>query len=404
MRRENMKKNAFAFLIAGMIWVAVNDAWSDTRIDSLSSDPRFTEDLDLIWMYPQKVIQYQDTADFRLNNPAVVSLGDQYGFGSLGAGASGSHQYEWGGVIDGKQKDVGVLGAYVNRPFVPLYYTVYGEYWRPVGGTTAWGSSALPANKLDLFWAQSFGTTDFGIRLNYGGMQNSGTDYSRTLGVDTGIGFKGGGAFSEANFHAGYTFGTFQNGATGIRSNGIFSLSLGSLLQHDMGPDDNLRLFGDLGLDQYQDTSGFDTTQTLATLGVAINHAVHSGRGLVSTGLVTSGGGGNNKTNWSVGWNGSVEDSLIDWLVLRAGLFKSIFDQQSSGGVVSDLTVPNTVVFSVGAGLHLENWALDTRLLVNSLESNLITPAPGEGILFAQSNPSKTFIVTLIEADLRYSF
>ncbi len=376
--------------------------YGDPRIDSLSSDPRMTEDLDLIWMYPQKVIQYQDTTDFQLNNGASETKGNPSGFGSYNADTSTSEQYEWGGVIDGKQQDIGVLGAYVNRPFTPLYYTVYGEYWRPVGGTTPWGSTSMPANKVDLFWAQSFGSSDFGIRLNYGDMQNSGTDYARTLGAEMGIGFKGGGAFSEADFHAGYTFGTFQNGDTGVRSNGIFSLSLGSLLQHDMSPQDNLRLFGDLGLDQYQDTSGLDTTQTLATFGLALNHEVHGGNGLVSTGFVVDGTGGDSQSNWSIGWNGSVEDSLTPWLILRAGLFKSIFDQQVSSGITYDPTIPNTAVFSVGAGFRWENWILDTRVLVRSLETSLNNFEPGNGIAFQSS--TNAGIVTLTEADLRYSF
>jgi hypothetical protein len=396
------KKSSWAFGLGILAMVWGPKLYGDTRIDSLSSDPRMTEDLDLIWMYPQKVVQYQDTADFRLNNGAAVATGNVNDFGSMDTGSLASNQYEWGGVIDGKQKDIGVLGAYVNRPYIPIYSTVYGEYWRPVGGTTTWGSSAMPANKVDLFWAQSFGGADFGVRLNYGDMQNSGTDYARTFGAQAGIGFKGDGAFSEADFHAGYAFGNFENGATGVSGNGIFSLSLGSLLQHDMGLQDNLRLFGDFGLDQYQDTSGLDTTQTLATLGLALNHAVHGGKGLLTTGLVVNGIGGDNETNWSVGWNGSVEDSLTDWLILRAGLFKAIFDQQASGGVVSDPTIPNTVVFNIGAGFRWENWALDTRVGVKSLEGSIQNFEPGNGIAFQSS--SNAGLVTLIEADLRYSF
>ncbi|HEY5038322.1 MAG TPA: hypothetical protein VIJ93_04540 [bacterium] len=381
-------------ILAFGLW---SEVLGDTRIDSLSSDPRLVEDLDVIWMYPEKTLEYQDTADFRFNNSAVTGLANPNGFGSLGS--SPTRQFEWGGVIDGKQKDIGVLGVYVNRPFAPLFYTVYGGYWRPVGGATPWASSSLPSNKLDLFWAQTFGSMDFGVRLNYGDMQNNGSDYARAFGAEMGVGFKGNGAFSQANFHAGYSLGTFQNGP--IADNGIFSLSAGALLQHDMSPDDNLRFFTDFGLDQYQDTTGTNISHTLTTLGLACTHELRSGKGLLSTGLVANNVGGSGQANWIVGWNGSVEDALTNWLVLRAGLFKVLFDRQTSGGVTSDPTIPNTTVFNLGAELHWENWMLDARVGIRSLETDIQNFQPGNGISFSNNGAA---LITLTEADLRYQF
>lgn len=383
---------------------AASPALADTRTDSLSMDPRLGEDLDIIWMYPNQALEYRDTADFRLNNSAAQTPGDLYGFGSE---ASASYavtvdQYEWGGVLDGKQKDIGVLGVYVNRPFVPLYGTVYGEYWRPVGGTTAWASGTPPGDKVDLFWAQSYGSANLGLRLGYGSEQSGNTDYTRTAGLEVGLGFSGEGAFNEADFHAGYSLGAFQDGP--IKDNGIYSADLGTLLRHDMGADDDLRLFGDLGLDQYQDTSGAGGfSQTLVTLGAGLNHEVGGGKGLLSTGLVAQSRAANTFYNAMVGWNGSAEAPLAEWMVLRAGLFKPIFDQLSSGGVTSDPTPPNTVVFSVGAGFRWENFSLDTRVLVKSLEFSLQNFEPGNGIAFSESSGAVA-IVNLVQVDLRYLF
>ena len=211
--------------------------------------------------------------------------------------------------------------------------------------------------------------------------------------------FRSNGAFRHVNFHAGYSLGIFQNGS--VSDNGIFSLSVGALLQHDMSPDDNLRFFTDFGLDQYADTTGTNFSHALGTLGFGFNHEVHDGKGLLSTGLVVNDMGGSGLSNWSLGWNGSVEASLTGWLVLRVGLFKILFDRQTSGGITSDPSIPNTTVFSTGAEIRWENWMLDARVSIRSLESNVQNFQPGNGIAYTNSG---TPLITVTEADLRYQF
>ena len=75
-------------------------AFADARLDSMAADARQVGGIDLIWLYPNMIVDYKNTVDFRL-----YPYGDQ-----------GDDTNEWGGAIIEVDPDFGVVGAYVNRP------------------------------------------------------------------------------------------------------------------------------------------------------------------------------------------------------------------------------------------------------------------------------------------------
>jgi hypothetical protein len=316
--REDMKKVLFLLLMSVMALGAKN-VFADAIVDSQQADGRIVDSVDVIFAgYVNKVLEYKNNVDFRLNNAS----------GGFGGGSS-----EWGGVIDGKHEDIGVLGIYVNRPNVPFTYNGEPALWSMTGGQTTWtgvgvglpggalppawigfggsqvagigggpsyatlnGLIPTPVNKVDIFWAKDSGDSNFGIGVNYGDNQASngiagpggngtltnsdGTvtappaetnnTYARTLGVNVGLGLKN--AFwNEVNIHAGYNYGTFAvddtiNVASGtaaavnkdsITDDGIYTITLGATASKDMDKDTNMRLFLDGKLDNFATKASF---------------------------------------------------------------------------------------------------------------------------------------------------
>lgn len=86
-----MKKCTVYLVALFAALVLIPRAQADSRLDAMSSDPRVTDDVDVIWMYPNQVLNYKDTVDFRLNNSN----------GTFGGGVG-----EWGGVT----KDLSDMG------------------------------------------------------------------------------------------------------------------------------------------------------------------------------------------------------------------------------------------------------------------------------------------------------
>jgi hypothetical protein len=323
-------------------------AKADSRIDGMSSDPRVTDDVDIIWMFPNQILNYSDKVDFRLNNSQ---------------GAWGDGLGEWGGVTK-NLTDLGmggVLGVYLNRPFAPSFGVYPTEYWIPTGGTAFWSTTEAflyqapdapstigvvhnlpvtigaltPTNKVDVFWADHMGGYDLGIKLNYGdnqpnnpgnavttssnnGVSSNNVDTARTVGLDLGVGMKSD-YFSQVNFHGGYSLGSFQDSQTysddssnisnySSKDNGIYTATADALLQHDFNPDNNVRLFGDWSLNQfaatdvvqdsndnnyndaeavnYSGSSKYDLM--VANLGLGMNHKFNQGKGLLTSGLLVS--------------------------------------------------------------------------------------------------------------------
>jgi hypothetical protein len=114
MKFEN-KKWVLRVALAGALSLGVASvAKADARLDGMGADVRQVDDVDGIWLYPNQVLQYNNTVDFRLNNT---------GFGSTVAGAgladpaaTGIGINNWGGVIHDLGDDFGTIATYVNRP------------------------------------------------------------------------------------------------------------------------------------------------------------------------------------------------------------------------------------------------------------------------------------------------
>lgn len=280
-------KKGLLLLVAGlMAFGATVSAMASARIDSMSSDPREIEDIDLIWLYPNKVLEYKNTVDFRLNEGGFEK--------DFGDGTD-----EWGGVIAEESVLGGVLGVYVNRPnvsFTSAHSTVNGPddfndplryYFSNVAGDKHFADIQ---NVFDLFYAQNIGGADLGVHLNYGDNANTGGFFAEDVwGLSVGLGFANVGPFSQLNLHADYDMGHFTaNEATPIHDNGVYAIKLGALAQADLSTDNFTRLFADFSLNQDNRTDWDDEDLSSFTglIGASCNHKVNGGKGLVSTGLI----------------------------------------------------------------------------------------------------------------------
>ena len=418
-------KKSILMLMAGLLaFGTVVSAMASSRLDSMSSDPREIEDADLIWLYPNKVLEYKNTADFRLTSFDLID-GVNYGDGTN----------EWGGVIAEESSLGGVLGVYVNRPAVlldsaanvvndpsnflggvdPLRY-----YWSGVGGNLA-GALVGLSNIVDLFWAQNLGGADLGVHFGYGnnGLQNPIDADQMSLGL--GLGFANVGPFSQLNLHADYQMvHATANAPTPIHDNGIYTIKLGALGQADLSTDNFARVFADFSLNQdnisdITDPLDYNFNDFTGLVGLSCSHKVNGGKGLVSTGLVFDYVGSSMKladpfpgvTNdvWNLVWTGSLETQVFDWLTLRAGIQKAIVSRDynslpfTPGPTYTDNSNDN-VNFSTGFGINWQNWVLDANVDVTSLENSINGVTPGNGLLFTNGNP----IVQVATADLKYKF
>jgi hypothetical protein len=507
-------KKVLLMLLFGILVLGAKFAMADAKLASEEGDARLIDDVDLLFLgYVNKVNDYKDMVDFRLNN---------YN-GDFGGGTS-----EWGGVIDGKHGDLGVIGVYVNRPFAPHIYNGEPATWTPTGGQANWSLNSVssnlggftnpvggfrggytnanvptPNNKVDIFWGKSSDSGNFGIGINYGDntpttwpnysdaysdatpntYNLTGTVDARTLGLSIGLGFKNVGSFDELDIHGGYSYGTFtdslvksytgagtgNNGAynENTKDNGIYTITLGALAQHNIDQDSNMRLFLDGVLNQFNATSsiqtntdnlgfndfatdanaydteyGIDTNSLNVALGLGCNHKVNDGAAVFSSGLVasyTSNQQKGNETTQNGGpvqivdlstdewdgttldllWNGSVDAKVASWLNIRAGLAEHIFDRTSNKYINNITTAPvgtqtyqyngdafaGATSFSLGFGIHWQNWMLDTNVTASSFENSVANVVPGNGLFFANANGNASnAIVTVAEADLKYGF
>lgn len=510
-----MKKALFLLLMSVMALGASN-AFADAIIAAQQADGRIVDDIDVIFAgYANKILEYKNNVDFRLNNAA----------GAFGGGAS-----EWGGIIDGKHEDIGVIGVYINRPNVDPSYNTEPTLWGVTGGVAAWtgvgiglpggalptawisagnGSVApgtfatlnglipTPNNKVDLFWAKDSGDSNLGVELSYGDNQasnvvgaaggngslsNSATTvtaplaetddtYARTLAVNVGLGLKNV-LFDKLDAHIGYQYGTFavddvtsvDSSVTStpvhnyaIKDNGISTITLGATGQKDVDKDDNMRVFLDGALNSFGTKASFldssnndgyhngggDTdyenttswSQLLVSAGLGCNHKVNDGAAVIGSSLLINYASSSSSaseslqtgsaaavpttftgvSSWSTSalnfsWGANVDAKVADWLNIRAGLRKSIFNRSgykaTLAGTTNTVTATGsadafaaaTSAFSTGFGIHFSNWALNTTVTAASLEAMVGGPAPGNGIFFGGP------IVTVSEADLGYAF
>ncbi len=435
---------------------------ADTRLDSMSADVRQVDDLDIIWMYPNKVLQYKDTVDFRLNN-----IQGAYSYETVW----GQGYEEWGGILK-DTGDAGVLGLYINRPLnYGTEYAGYEGYWNTTDNagdnrfanyglpwTTPWqlaGSSPyfpMPTNKFDLFWAKNVSAGDLGIQVNYADANPNNTGYwngqnltvsSQLIGINIGLGTTLG-SFNQANFHLSGEVGGIDNEAIfheapamSLKSNGIWQWQLGGLIQTDLSTDDVLKLALDLTADQFgwaaftqSAGKGFeeaDQNQAVTALvgNIAMNHKISGGKGLINAGLML-GWQGYSETDtagdilqddsWFVLANISAETPLTSWLTWRCGLMKPLIDWEytnygNGDHFVNDPTAHyawgqrNYSVFSTGLGFTVENWTLDTQMSVQALDNLISDPSLG-GVFYGTNTPAGNGypIVEMVQADLKYKF
>ena len=292
-----MKKSSLAWSLI-LILVGASTALADVRSDSLNLDPRFIDDVDLVWFYPNLVTSYQNLLDGRVNTVKTNA--------------------SWGGFINGDDPGLGVFGAYVFRPYGyqgtrSVNFGAPGWSGTGIGMNGSWQIGAnnwtapngiynshftpvTPENKLDLFWGSGGDKGSFGVQLNYadaeGNLNNtsfplSGSNWdqntsnnsvgaaysatkafgdSRVIGLNVGLGMGDMGFFNSANFHAGYSLGlldmeesdtpntntTHDNNS--LKDNGIYTLSFGGLARKDLDETNDLRFFAEVDVDQDNQT------------------------------------------------------------------------------------------------------------------------------------------------------
>ena len=305
-----MKKVLWMLLAVAMVLSAKN-ALADAVAASQQQDSRFIDGIDMIFMgYANKIVEHKNIIDFRLNN------------GSTGLNVTGGNGLnEWGGAVDGKHEDLGVIGVYVNRPWLAPQFNGEPANWTATGGVlltgtwsgngvnpvgsffngnnsasspaerTAMGNVLTPRNKVDLFWGKDSGNSNLGVHLNYADntpIQNNNTvtdsqspavvltDTSRSsmaFGGDLGLGFKSdSGPFNDLNIHGGFSLGSFNNipvsqtAPTGtaksndsVKDNGIYTITLGALGVNSIDKDTNLNVYLDGAMNNFATKTSFKT-------------------------------------------------------------------------------------------------------------------------------------------------
>jgi hypothetical protein len=433
---------------------------ASSRSDAMSADINVVEDYDLIFTYPNKVIDYKNTVDFRMQNPGAGTAND------------------WAGILDGKFEKIGVIGVYMSR------YTMVapGSYQAAATDNQVWISNNFatahpvtvltPKPVVDLFWGKTFDKLNIGVQLSYADSKSNTTtttaaytdvvavpatseqtiDYARQLGLRVGVGMKDLGPFQEANFAAGYAVKKFEvsdisspnpGGNGSLTDDGAYTLDLNADLRHDLGENDNLKVFASFvsdafGLKGFQQSTPQNNTGTLKTtnmdlgLGVGVNHSVAEGAGLVAGGvkaeMATRKDTGDTINNNGVDYLGaakaaftndlqeektttlslpvfiSVEAKVKSWLTLRAGAKYFLYDNSHVTDTYTLATdeiyssVANTFSFSTGFGMNWKNWVLDGVLSTDQLENSINRVRPGAGVFFNGT------MATVAKADLKYKF
>lgn len=435
-----MKKNFLFFLAMFLTFGSIYQLRADSRLDGMSADARAIEDMDLIWLYPNKALQYKNTADVRLNDG-----------GSYYSTWEGNNA-EWGGILK-DAGDLGVLGLYTGRPEEPAYafYDTYdGGYWRQqsvndrtdwlyqndwpmysspwlaVGGVSNWdyaggGANVLqPNNKADLFWAKSLGDCDLGVRASYADNQayaTNGSNDSRDFELHVGVGLATLAPFKEANFRVSFATGSVDNGITGVKDDSIYTVTAGTLLVADMDKENTLRFYGDVNLDHFSLRGAVSPTSddVVALLGTALNHDL--GKGFINTSLTFGYGWESFKTSaagpvtesafWEAIWNASLEIPLNGWLTYRTGLTKLVAERYyerngTAAASYGDAWDNATASLNMGLTANVENFTIDALINVAALENFLGNPNLNQ-LLYdnTQSTDSGPGPLSLVEVDLK---
>lgn len=412
---------------------------TSARSQAMNADINVVEDYDLIFTFPNKVLDYKNTVDFRMADP-------------------GDTQYNWGGVLDGKYEKIGVIGVYAHRPNMATFPIMDGM---SVFGYSMYGNIPQPNPLVDLFWAKNISNLGLGVQLSYADTKQDNKEtylsnsqeqkaYARQFGVRAGVGIKNLGPFQESNFAVGYLMGkvevsdidsTDPANNDKLEGDGIHVLDLNANVRHDLSENDNVKLFASFTTGKFGVKDAENVTPTTANhykfsakesnivLGIGENHSVAEGAGLVSAGVkfqslnytlqnevlyadgtVELGNGDKDKISMTaVPLFVSVEARVKSWLVLRAGTKYYAYSRMhykhpetEVGGVDTNEgwgTYANDLSFSTGFGLLWKNWTLDTVLDTNDLEDNLSNFQPGRGVFYDGGN-----MLTIVKADLKYKF
>lgn len=405
MEKFRMKKIFLLLMLGLAAFGAFTKVWASARVDSMAADPREVDDNELIWLYPNQVVNYKGMVDFRLAPNET-----------FGAGVS-----EWGGVVFEPSPDLGTWALYVNRPtleasplagtYEPFFPSMLGFNQRPTSNFPL----GLYQNQFDLFWGKEMGDAGLGLHFTYG----SAFPAIDNLGFSAGLQLPNVGPFNKLNLHADYAFLSFgdQLGAT---NNGTFTGKLGALASSDLDKDLALRPFVDLQMDQFKFTGisvpgNLDYSDFGADFGLALNRKLNDGKGLVSTGLIFDYLGTKNSDGslfpaftidtWTVVWNASLEYPVADWLTLRTGLAKAlvarVYDQNDlmGNGTYWDGSNDNAV-YTVGFGIQWRNFVLNANVNTAQFETSLHNLQPGNGIFFNNGTP----LAQVASADLQYKF
>jgi len=425
---------------------------ASTRSDAMGATGflNVVEDYDLIFTYPNKVLDYQNTVDYRIQGSATTD--------------------DWGGVLDGKNKNFGVLGVYLNRASMVQSFTGLVAANSKIKAGSNFATIKNPTPLVDLFWGKEISSMNIGVQVSYAdekGNNNTiaaapaGTttvevkDFSRQIGIRAGAGLKDLGPFQEGNIAVGYTLASVENSSntSGVtvgnwkaQGDGIHKLDVNANVRHDLDENNNLKLFagftaGQFGLKEYRTAAAGNETWTgkssasTIVIGLGENHTVAEGAGLVSGGVradIVSGKlKGTHATAAGVAdvTNGdelkssslqlpifvSTEAKVKNWLTLRAGVDYFIYTKATTKTPTTTGTSPTTTTttvesyttdangtfaFNAGFGLNWKNWTLDGRLTTSNLETNLCDFTPGKGIFYAGTTGN----LVLTSIDLRYKF
>ena len=404
-----MKKIILGLMLGLLSFGASFQASASARLDSMTSDSREVDDIDLIWLYPNKVLDYKNTVDFRLAPN-----------GDFGEGVS-----EWGGVITEVSPDLGVWGVYVNRPGFeasPLAGTVEGilptiltGIQRPIGNFPLF----IDENSaVDAFWAKDLDGAGLGLRFNYASEFPEITTFS----LSAGLGFSNVGPFDELNIHLDYGW-SYSEDVLDVRVHNISTWKAGVLAASALDKDSSLRFFLDgesnqANLDSLTEPVAFNLPSLGLDLGLSANRKINGGKGLVLTGLIfdymniNAPDGITEGTTippftidtWYLVWNASLEYRVYDWLTLRSGLAKALVARAYQTEAIPEPTyfdvADDPVVFNLGFGINWQNFILDANVDATSLENSINNIQPGNGLFFTSGDP----IAQVVSADLKYKF
>jgi hypothetical protein len=456
MKFEN-KKWVLRVALAGALSLGVASvAKADARLDGMGADVRQVDDVDGIWLYPNQILQYKNTVDFRLAPT---------GEGSTPETGTAVGTNEWGGVIHDLGDDFGTIATYVNRPSaisnvagslliapISAIKPIFGTVANTVGSFT---NIYAPSSNADVFWGHTnfLGLGDAAIHLNYGDNEAISSAYSlggvatpqnvssQVWGLSFGLNL---GSFlgfaSQGHIDYSEDFLTLNRVAskgnnTPLTDNGVYTIKLGWLGQNTLNDKDNLRVFADLQYDNDSLPTGWTSNATgvgvptggqsandlEVLLGSSIKHNI-TDKGFVNTGLELEYDGGqsvasNSYSSWTFLWNANVESALNSFLTMRAGLEKIIvnrtytstppgstyFDNSTTLQTLGAVNGNNNVAFTLGGSINVENWTLDTQVAVSAFDGAIANVAPGSGVFFSPV-AGTTSILTTTEADLRYKF